>query len=101
MKTDREILIEIGNIIGKPTMTSCPEYEIKEWQERAQKIGNLLVTHFAPKPCTILLAEGNLYCPRCLMHVTLDGKPDPNVYSQEWIEKFNSERVEDHCTHRR
>lgn len=41
--TDREALIVIGNLIGAPTMNYAPEYKIKELQERAQKVSDIVV----------------------------------------------------------
>jgi len=43
MKTDREALIEIGNIIGAPTMSYCPEYAVKELQERVGKVSDIII----------------------------------------------------------
>jgi hypothetical protein len=40
--TDRALLINIGNIIGGPTMTYSPENEIHEWRERAENISRMI-----------------------------------------------------------
>jgi len=41
-KTDRDVLIEIGNLIGAPTMSYAPDYALKEWRERGEKVARLI-----------------------------------------------------------
>jgi hypothetical protein len=50
-KTDKEVLMEIGNIIGAPTTMYFGASEVKEWRERAHKISALIQWHLGiPQP---------------------------------------------------
>lgn len=42
MASDRDILIEIGNMIGCPTATYSPETEVNEWRQRARLISRVI-----------------------------------------------------------
>ena len=41
-RTDRDALIEIGNLIGAPTMSYFPDYALKEWRERGEKVARIV-----------------------------------------------------------
>lgn len=41
--TDRDALIQIGNLIGGPTMSYAPQYELKELKERVQKVAKIVM----------------------------------------------------------
>lgn len=41
-RSDREALIEIGNIVGAPTMQYSPKFERGELMERGEKISKIV-----------------------------------------------------------
>ena len=52
-RTDKDALIEIGNLIGAPTMDYSPEYKIRELEKRIQQVGRIVVEQLGlvePKP---------------------------------------------------
>ncbi len=42
-KTDRELLYEIANLVGAPTMDYSPEYVVKEQRDRLDKVAALII----------------------------------------------------------
>jgi hypothetical protein len=52
-RTDKDALIEIGNLIGAPTMDYSPEYARRELEKRIQQVGRIIVEQLGlvePKP---------------------------------------------------
>jgi hypothetical protein len=48
-RTDREVLMAIGNIIGAPTMHYSPEHENKELKKRVDHIANIIIEQLGLK----------------------------------------------------
>ncbi len=42
-RTDREVLMAIGNIIGAPTMHYSPTHELGELKKRVDHIANIII----------------------------------------------------------
>lgn len=44
-KTDRELLYDIANLVGAPTMDYAPEYKAQEMRDRLDKVSALIIAH--------------------------------------------------------
>jgi hypothetical protein len=51
MSTDRELLLEIANIVGGPVSDYSPSTAAREWSARAERISSLIQAQIMPCVC--------------------------------------------------